>query len=200
MKPLFILFLTIGFAACDPKHSAVKLNVMVKTPAGDPVAEAVVSINRNIVGDTNAFGTFKWEFDTKQGSKHRIEIRKQGETYYFAPHLETVVIPKKQDFEWNIHATMYMAPKPKVDKNLEPESPPSKENTDLVNVDQVAESTLDATSFIVPVASGATPFYYRPIETMAVRRLAQTARLSQYLQPTSTPEKCPSKMPHSTRA
>lgn len=111
----YLVSLTIAFTltSCFSKSTDVTVSVTAKAPDGSPVAEAEVFIDKQLVGDTNAYGTFTYQFEGDQESRHRIEVKKSGESYYFAPHFETALIPKAKNFTWSVDAVMYMVPKPK---------------------------------------------------------------------------------------
>lgn len=103
------------FVGCR-KQSSMSVKVHVKTGDGEDINGAVVSVDHELIGETNAFGTLSYSFNAEQGSIHRIDVAKENETYYFAPHFETVKVPKAAKSEWDVTATLYMVPKPRATK------------------------------------------------------------------------------------
>lgn len=101
---------------CSRKNADVLVKITVKTPNGETVPEASVLLDKKLIGDTNAFGTFQWEFKGKVGTRHRIDINKSNDHYYFASHHETFVVPKKDQAVWLIEPTLYVVPKPRPSK------------------------------------------------------------------------------------
>lgn len=98
------------------KQSSMTVKVHVKTGDGDDINGAVISVDHELIGETNAFGTLSYSFRAEQGSIHRIDVSKENDTYYFAPHFETVKVPKAAKSEWDVTATLYMVPKPRATK------------------------------------------------------------------------------------
>ncbi|MCX6126157.1 MAG: hypothetical protein NTV34_15605 [Proteobacteria bacterium] len=138
------------YTGCHLKSADVSVRVLVKTPEGEPVTNADIYIDKQKVGDTNAYGTFTGTFNAKQATVHRIEIRKHNDAYYYAPHLETVTIPKQNRFTWNVTATMYLAPKQKLKSIVNVPPTDDLKTTDQVQPETVAPiSLLDATPFIL---------------------------------------------------
>ena len=120
------LLLAVLIAGCR-KQSSMTVKVHVKTGDGEDVNGAVVTVDHELIGETNAFGTLSYSFDAEQGSIHRIDVAKENETYYFAPHFETVKVPKAAKSEWDVAATLYMVPKPRATKaNLSEAIEPDK--------------------------------------------------------------------------
>lgn len=118
MKSLHVFTIIICMLAvgCIRKQTSMTVKVHVKTGEGEDVSGAIVSVDHESVGETNAFGTLSYSFDAEQGSVHRVDITKESETYYFAPHYETFKAPKKSAAEWNVSAVLYVVPKPRANK------------------------------------------------------------------------------------
>lgn len=104
------------FSSCV-RQTSITLKVHVKTPEGEDINGAHVSMDGEEVGETNAFGTFTYEFKADKESLHKVEIAKESEHYYFAPFAASKKLPKIARYEWAVDSTLYMVPKPRPTKS-----------------------------------------------------------------------------------
>lgn len=145
MIPLKIALFAILMSSlgCVRKQTNINLQVHVKTPEGEDISGAIVSLDREEIGETNAFGTLTYSFKAEQGSDHRVDVTKEAETYYFAAYSETKKIPKIASSEWRLEGIMYMVPKPR----------PTKSNLAAEIISDTDEKSQDNHSTeLVPVA------------------------------------------------
>ena len=89
------------------------LRVEVRTNQGDPVHEAQVKVAGRIIGTTDAKGMLEAKPAIIEGSQVSVEITKSSDSYYFAPHMETLDLSKSTSRPVSVKAVMYFVPKPK---------------------------------------------------------------------------------------
>jgi hypothetical protein len=105
------LLLTASWS-CKKNDSEVRIHVEVKTNQGDPVDKAQVLIDGRKLGETSNAGQLKAELTLPAGSRKRLEVKKESDTYYFAPYFESFVVSEASRQEINIPAVLYFVPKP----------------------------------------------------------------------------------------
>jgi hypothetical protein len=98
--------------SCKKNDSEVRIRVDVKTNQGDPVDKAQVLIDGKKLGETSNAGQLKVELTLPAGSRKRLEVKKESDTYYFAPYFESFVVSEASRQEINIPAVLYFVPKP----------------------------------------------------------------------------------------
>ncbi len=113
----FLISLLIFFNAtgCTDRDVAVMLTVKALAPTGEPIADAEVYLDKKKIGSTNAFGSYTYEFVGKRDERRRLEIRKSSAQHYYAPHVETMLLPRERQISWAVKPTLYTVPKPKHD-------------------------------------------------------------------------------------
>lgn len=111
-RTLVCLLLFTAAAACTPKETAVRLKVEVKTNQGDAVNAAVVSIDGKALGQTDNSGAFTGEVKLPIGAKKKVEVRKESDTYYFAPYFQSFAVGESGPQDLGVNATLYFVPKP----------------------------------------------------------------------------------------
>lgn len=116
------LVFALAQLSCKGKSSTVSISVKAKSAEGFPVAGADITLNQEIIGQTNGFGTFQSKVELPADQRYKIALTKEDDKYYFAPHVETFKTEKGEDRNLAIDATMFTVPKPKL----------TKKNTDLV--------------------------------------------------------------------
>ncbi|NBQ53174.1 MAG: hypothetical protein EBU49_06300, partial [Proteobacteria bacterium] len=89
------------------------LRFEVRTNQGDPVHEAQVKVAGRIIGTTDAKGMLEAKPAIIEGSQVSVEITKSSDSYYFAPHMETLDLSKSTSRPVPVKAVMYFVPKPK---------------------------------------------------------------------------------------
>lgn len=105
------LLLTANWS-CKKDDSEVRIRVEVKTNQGDPVDKAQVLIDGRKLGETSNAGQLSAELTLPAGSRRRLEVKKESDTYYFAPYFESFVVSEASRQEINIPAVLYFVPKP----------------------------------------------------------------------------------------
>ena len=105
---------------CTPKDQAVRLKIEAKTNQGEPISGAVVSLDGKPVGETDLSGHFVTDQTIPTGTKPRLEVKKDSDTYYFAPYYESFAVnegtaagDESVVLEKEFKATLYFVPKPK---------------------------------------------------------------------------------------
>ena len=138
--------LALASASCR-RETITHIKVEVRTNQGDPVHEAQVKFGGRILGSTDAKGILEAKPAIVDGSQVAIEITKNSDSYYFAPHVETLDLSKSSTRPVVVKAVMYFVPKPKpVEAN-----PPS-----LTATAQAAQAAQAEQSRPAPTASPAT--------------------------------------------
>ncbi len=89
------------------------IRVEVRTNQGDPVHEAQVKVGNRVLGLTDAKGMLEAKPALPEGSEVQIEVSKSSDSYYFAPHIETLDMRKSQSKPAVVKAVLYFVPKPK---------------------------------------------------------------------------------------
>lgn len=100
------------FSGCR-REVAVPFRVEVRTNQGDPVHEAEVKLSGRSVGFTDAKGELAIKPALVDGSKVALEISKSSDSYYFAPHTESIDLGKSKERPVSVKAVLYFVPKPK---------------------------------------------------------------------------------------
>ena len=104
--------LALASASCQ-RETITHIKVEVRTNQGDPVHEAQVRVGGRILGSTDAKGILEVKPAIIDGSQVAIEITKISDSYYFAPHVETLDLSKSSTRPVVVKAVMYFVPKPK---------------------------------------------------------------------------------------
>lgn len=110
LKLCFLL--TLFLTGCTGKEATVALTANVKTNQGDPVQGAVISMEGKALGETNLNGVFETRINVPVGIKNKIEVKKESESYYFAPYYESFTLADSQAQELTLNAVLYFVPKP----------------------------------------------------------------------------------------
>ena len=106
------LSIALTVASCR-REVITPLKFEVRTNQGDPVHEAQVKVGGRILGSTDAKGMLEVKPGIVEDSQIAIEIIKTSDSYYFAPHMETLDLSKSSARPIVIKAVMYFVPKPK---------------------------------------------------------------------------------------
>ena len=104
---------TLITMGCEALDRELTIKVSAKTPSGEPVAGAIISIDGKMAGETNAYGAIQLNASFRPGSRHQISVTKSDEKYYFAPHVESLKISNDTSREIAVNSVMYLVPKPK---------------------------------------------------------------------------------------
>jgi hypothetical protein len=99
--------------ACQQQDAKTHVNISAKRLDGSPVALAKVEIDGSIVGETNAFGTFKDSVYLAINTEHQLNVSFNDNTYYYSPHLTKFRVQPGGSNNIDVKAIMYLAPKPK---------------------------------------------------------------------------------------
>jgi hypothetical protein len=109
---------------CSREQTSIQIRVTAKTAEGKPVSGAVVNLDGENVGETNAFGEFKLTSEVKTGKYHKLMLAKDDPRYYFAPHIETFKAKDNAEQIVEITPTMYVVPKPRFKNENLPSTQP----------------------------------------------------------------------------
>lgn len=109
---LSFLLTALMLTGCTGKEATVALTANVKTNQGDPVQGAVVSIDGKALGETNLNGIFETRINVPVGLKNKVEVKKESESYYFAPYYESFTLADSLAQELTLNAVLYFVPKP----------------------------------------------------------------------------------------
>lgn len=115
-SPALSLILALAatvFGGCTEKQAPLLLKVEAVTNQGEPVSGAVVALDSKALGETDLQGGFKTDLALQVGTRPRLEVRKDSETYYFAPYFETFEVTEGMPSERVFKAVLYFVPKPK---------------------------------------------------------------------------------------
>lgn len=119
LRTAFLVALALVAPGCMRRDVSVRFAVTAKTNQGEPVGGAVIAIDGKALGETNNTGSFQTEIKLPAGSESRLEVKKDSDTYYFAPYYESLKMTEAPSQEFEIGATLYFVPKPKGDDKPE---------------------------------------------------------------------------------
>jgi hypothetical protein len=139
LKPLSIVSLILSLHSCDARVGTAHFDISAKTPDGKPVSGALVILDGEEIGQTNAFGTFVVDAKLPVDKFHKISITKDDIAYYYAPYFETFKVVSGATKAMPLSPTMYIVPKPR---------PTRSEKTQASNVADLPSS---------PASTAATP-------------------------------------------
>ncbi len=128
-----IFMVTLMPLACKGNGSSINLAIKAKSADGFPVAGAIATLDDNVIGETNGFGTLNIKIDITGDSRHKLTLTKDDEKYYFAPHIETFTTNAEETKNVVVDALMYTVPKPKLSKKIKSEAQ-NKEQTPTTNL------------------------------------------------------------------
>lgn len=109
---LLLALLPLQGISCQKKDVTVRIAVDVKTNQGAPVDAAQIILDNSPLGVTNNAGIFSTELQLKVGVRRRLEVKKESDINYFAPHYESFVVGEASRQDINIPAVLYFVPKP----------------------------------------------------------------------------------------
>ena len=98
--------------SCLKRAANADVSVAAKMREGGPVPEAQVKIDGELIGETNAYGTFSTKRNLDPDSTHTMSITKDDQSYYYSPHAEQFKVSAGGENKIAISATMYLVPKP----------------------------------------------------------------------------------------
>jgi len=98
--------------SCLKSGANAQLSVSAKMRDGAPVPEAQVKIDGELIGETNAYGTFSTKYRLDPEISHDLSITKDDQSYYYSPHSEQFKVSAGGENNIAISATMYLVPKP----------------------------------------------------------------------------------------
>lgn len=138
LAPLFLRFSMVSIiiagllitVACQ-REVPIPFRIEVRTNQGDPVHEAEVKIAGQSVGYTDAKGVMDIKHPVVQDSQVSVEITKSSDSYYFAPHVDSINLARTKERPVNIKAVLYFVPKPK---------PVQATDTNVTTAESVASS------------------------------------------------------------
>lgn len=110
---LLLLGILQCLMSCRYNTASLQINIKTQTIDGQPVPGAIIVLDDEEIGQTNAFGTFSAKTSISAEKRHKITITKSDQTYYYAPHFESFKSKAGQDVELSIQPIMYSVPKPK---------------------------------------------------------------------------------------
>ena len=113
MKFNLLVAVTLQFLfACTPKETTVRFHVDARTNQGEPVSAAAVIVDGKILGETANNGSFSGEIKLPVSAKSRVELRKDSDTYYFAPYVQSFEVSSVTPQDVAVAAILYFVPKP----------------------------------------------------------------------------------------
>ena len=140
---VFVVNLLI-IAACTEQKAQLTLSVQVRTNQGDPVSGAQIDLDGKSVGVSDQTGRFSYQVELPAASTPRLEVRKESDTYYFAPYVETFAIGDGPTAAFDVEATLYFVPKPQPQSTVQEDSPssdPSSEKNPSAELELTAEKS-----------------------------------------------------------
>ena len=108
--------------ACTEQKALVTLIVQVRTNQGDPVSGAQIDLDGKSVGVSDQTGRLSYQVELPAASTPRLEVRKESDTYYFAPYVETFTIGDSPTASFDVEATLYFVPKPQPQLTVQEDS------------------------------------------------------------------------------
>jgi hypothetical protein len=147
--------------SCLKRAANAHVSVSAKMREGGPVPEAQVKIDGELIGETNAYGTFSTKQNLDPETAHTMSITKDDQSYYYSPHAEQFKVSAGGENKITISATMYLVPKPNsrfaaAKSSAHSENPSSSLASAIAAVQTAKPGKLDET-FKSPSATITTP-------------------------------------------
>jgi hypothetical protein len=120
---------------CQDQESKVYFSVKAKNSEGKPLGEAQVKLNDQAIGKTDMNGLLEYSGPLPVGKIARIQVEKQSDEFYFAPHEESFLVKDVAIQDISVAAVLYFVPKP---GNTSDAEPVEGTNTGILAADAVA--------------------------------------------------------------
>ena len=159
---------TLLLAACKPGNGTVKIEVQAQTPDKSPVASATVSLDDEHLGHTNAFGTFAASVSVAALTRHKITVRMEDSSHYYAPHFETFKVARGETLTLTIKPVLFVVPKPRAKLSTMRQEPAKSiaEGVNSVAGNELTASRNSGIPLITLSENDLTPVAASPAQTM----------------------------------
>jgi hypothetical protein len=125
--------LALSAQSCRFFRAEATFKIRVTDGSGDPIPGAQISIQKQVVGQTNDQGQARISMELPVDEGVLVEINKPSTLLFYAPYFETVRVNKGDMNLFNVQATLYAVP-----KNA-PETPAATTEPEDKNVAESAE-------------------------------------------------------------
>ena len=109
LRQLFLGIFMLFIFSCH-NDDKVRLQIHVKDDTGKLMGGAVISLNGNEIGRSDANGLFVVSMPLKKG-EHRLEVAKASESSKYVSFKQDILYYRDEDKKINIDAILYSAPK-----------------------------------------------------------------------------------------
>jgi len=137
-------FMALGVQSCRFFKAEATFKIRVTDGSGDPIPGAQISIQKQLVGQTNDQGQAQVSMELPVDEGVLVEINKPSQQLFYAPYFETVRINKGDLNHFNLQATLYAVPKNVPESPLPAEEQKTAEATPLESNPPSAEATPEA--------------------------------------------------------
>jgi tetratricopeptide (TPR) repeat protein len=103
--------LALSAQSCRFFKAEATFKIRVTDGSGDPIPAAQISIQKQLVGQTNDHGQAEISLELPVDEGVLVEINKPSTQLFYAPYFETVRINKGDLNHFNVQATLYAVPK-----------------------------------------------------------------------------------------
>lgn len=156
-----LVALFVSVSACTKKDVNLKLTVNAKTDQNDPVADAIVKMDGQVIGTTDSKGQLVVSLKLPPEVKKWIEVKKESDQYYFSPHHANIVVSGQKEQSLTLDAVLYFIPKPTAEnsseKLVENETKSATESTPSASPAHPGDKVEDVPENKVTEAPAATP-------------------------------------------
>ena len=112
IRPILILFgLFLTLNACKPDQRMIEIEVKSLDDNQDPIAWADILLENEKIGETDQFGSFKKKILLPGDQLIRIEVRKNSDQFYYAPHFQNLSLKESSGDRVAVKAILYSVPK-----------------------------------------------------------------------------------------
>jgi hypothetical protein len=108
---LGFFLLTLSVQSCRFFKAEATFSIRVIDGSGDPIPGAQISIQKQLVGQTNDRGQAKISLELPVDENALVEISKPSTQLFYAPYFETVRVTKGELNHFKLQATLYAVPK-----------------------------------------------------------------------------------------
>lgn len=98
-------------SSCRYFQAQASFQVTVVNAAGEPIPDANILIEKQLLGKSNAQGLASLKLDVPLNDSLVIEVNKPNSTTFFAPFFETVQVKRGENNFFKVRATLYGVPK-----------------------------------------------------------------------------------------
>ncbi len=103
--------LALSAQSCRFFKAEATFKIKVTDGSGDPIPGAQITIQKQLVGQTNDQGQAQISMDLPVDEGVLVEISKPSTQLFYAPFFETVRVNKGDLNHFNVQATLYAVPK-----------------------------------------------------------------------------------------